>query len=180
MDDFNDQGKQSNFYIRRGIVAKHNELVEAEGLIYGGKADNLYEGEDDMETMNRAKQLLTLIVLSGLLITTAPSQAQDPVYGGAQTYPQTYPVATPPPPHQSSTMATDFLAGFASFLVTPVYGAFKLAFAGLGAITGGLAWAFSGGDRQVANAIWRPSLQGTYIITPDHLAGRKPIHFIGP
>ncbi|GAB4354875.1 MAG: hypothetical protein Kow0060_06350 [Methylohalobius crimeensis] len=79
----------------------------------------------------------------------------------------------------SSSATGDLITGFASFLVTPVYGAFKLTFAGLGAITGGLTWLFTGGDTATAQKIWNPSMRGTYIITPDHLAGREPIRFIG-
>ncbi len=73
----------------------------------------------------------------------------------------------------------DLATGAACFLITPVYGAFKLAFAGLGALTGGLTWIFTGGDVETAQRIWNTSLGGTYIITPDHLAGRKPIQFVG-
>ncbi len=124
-----------------------------------------------------------LALLSGLMLgafsVEAQEPLQDPVYGGVQTYPQpTYPT-TSPPPKEEPGFAADFVTGFASFLVTPVYGAAKIIFAGLGGLTGGLAWAFSGGSTDVANKIWRPALKGTYIITPDHLAGRKPIEFIG-
>lgn len=73
----------------------------------------------------------------------------------------------------------DLATGAACFLITPVYGAFKLAFAGLGALTGGLTWIFTGGDTETAQRIWNTSMGGTYIITPDHLAGRKPIRFAG-
>lgn len=73
----------------------------------------------------------------------------------------------------------DLATGAASFLLTPVYGAFKLAFAGAGAIIGGLTWVFTGGDNASAQHVWDASLKGTYIITPEHLEGEKPIHFVG-
>lgn len=73
----------------------------------------------------------------------------------------------------------DLATGAACFLITPVYGAFKLAFAGLGALTGGLTWIFTGGDTETAQRIWTTSLGGDYIITPAHLAGHKPIRFTG-
>ena len=44
---------------------------------------------------------------------------------------------------------------------------------------GGLAYAFSGGNEQAAKSIWDTSLYGTYIITPDHLQGNRPIRFLG-
>ena len=78
-----------------------------------------------------------------------------------------------------SSTGSDFVTGLGCLLVAPVYGAAKLAFAISGAMVGGLAWAFSGGDMATANSVWNPTLQGTYVITPDHLKGTEPIHFIG-
>lgn len=77
------------------------------------------------------------------------------------------------------TGTSDLVTGAACFILTPVYGAFKLAFAGAGAIVGGLTWAFTGGDRDAAQRVWDTSLKGTYIITPDHLAGKQAVRFIG-
>ncbi len=119
------------------------------------------------------KRLVTASLLGFLLCLSVPAAAQA-VHGA-----QTYPVRGPVPQARSANVATDLLAGFASFLVTPVYGAFKLTFAGLGALTGGLAWAFTGGDQRVAREIWQTTMGGTYVITPDHLAGRRPIRFTG-
>jgi hypothetical protein len=42
-----------------------------------------------------------------------------------------------------------------------------------------LAYAFSGGNETAAKSIWTTSMYGTYIITPDHLRGDKPIRFLG-
>jgi len=104
----------------------------------------------------------------------------QPAMAGPYSNASTYPYAPPAPVQEQNTnVATDLLAGFASFLVTPVYGAFKLTFASLGALTGGLAWAFTGGDERVAQEIWQTTMGGTYVITPDHLAGRKPVRFTG-
>jgi hypothetical protein len=67
----------------------------------------------------------------------------------------------------------------ASAVATILYFPFKAAFAIGGGIVGGLAYAFSGGSEQTAKNIWIPSLYGTYIITPDHLRGDKPVRFLG-
>ncbi len=67
----------------------------------------------------------------------------------------------------------------ASAVATIVYFPFKAAFAIGGGIVGGLAYAFSGGSEQTAKNIWIPSLYGTYIITPEHLKGDKPVRFLG-
>ena len=66
-------------------------------------------------------------------------------------------------------------AGVSTLLYLPL----KLAFAIGGGIVGGLAYAFSGGNEQAAKSIWNTSLYGTYIITPDHLQGNRPIRFLG-
>lgn len=73
-----------------------------------------------------------------------------------------------------------FATGFACFLVSPVYGAFKVAFGMLGGIVGTFAWALSGGDVATANKVWNPTMKGTYVISPDHLRGDRSIVFVGP
>jgi hypothetical protein len=67
----------------------------------------------------------------------------------------------------------------AAGLLTIPYVVCKAVFAISGGIVGGLAYAFSGGNEQVAKSIWTTSLYGTYIITPDHLQGNRPIRFLG-
>jgi hypothetical protein len=66
-----------------------------------------------------------------------------------------------------------------SAVATILYFPFKAAFALGGGIVGGLAYAFSGGSEQTAKNIWVPSVYGTYVITPDHLKGDKPVRFLG-
>ncbi len=80
----------------------------------------------------------------------------------------------------SKTGTSQLVTGASCFLLTPVYGAFKLAFAGTGAIVGGFTWLFTGGDEVAAQKVWDSSLKGTYVITPDHLSGEKPVQFVGP
>ncbi len=70
--------------------------------------------------------------------------------------------------------------GLASFVSTLPYGAIKIAYAGLGAIIGGFTYALTAGDLDSANIVWEKSLKGTYVITPEHLTGDKPVRFIGP
>ena len=75
----------------------------------------------------------------------------------------------------ASSAGMQVAAGFSTLLYLPV----KLAFAIGGGLVGGLAYAFSGGNEQAAKSIWNTSLYGTYIITPDHLQGNRPIRFLG-
>ncbi len=76
--------------------------------------------------------------------------------------------------------ANQFFTGFGCFLVSPVYGAFKVAFGMLGGIVGTFAWALSGGDVDTANRVWNPTMRGTYVISPEHMRGERAIVFFGP
>ena len=69
--------------------------------------------------------------------------------------------------------------GAASAVSTILYFPFKGAFAIGGGIVGGLAYVFSGGSEQTAKNIWIPSVYGTYLITPEHLTGARPVRFMG-
>jgi len=75
----------------------------------------------------------------------------------------------------TSSAAMQAAAGFSTLLYLP----FKAAFAIGGGIVGGLAYAFSGGNEKAAQSIWTTSMYGTYILTPDHLNGNRPIRFLG-
>lgn len=85
------------------------------------------------------------------------------------------------PPPEDTTQGTLSGAGLqaASFLLTVPYGAVKVAFAILGGAVGGLTYVLSGGNSEAAKAVWTTSVYGTYVITPDHLRGDKPIRFLG-
>jgi hypothetical protein len=61
-----------------------------------------------------------------------------------------------------------------------VYVPAKLVYGTLGGIFGGAGYALTGGNQRVANTIWRSSLGGDYIITPDMVTGKAPVHFSGP
>jgi hypothetical protein len=55
----------------------------------------------------------------------------------------------------------------------------KLTYGVLGGIAGGAGYALTGGNKQVADTIWRSSLGGDYVLTPDMMTGKKPIYFSG-
>jgi hypothetical protein len=67
----------------------------------------------------------------------------------------------------------------ASWLATVPYGAVKVAYALVGGIVGGLTWALTGGNTEIAKAVWIPSMTGHYIVEPENLTGDKPLHFMG-
>ncbi|HWG96744.1 MAG TPA: hypothetical protein VN647_06640 [Nitrospira sp.] len=67
----------------------------------------------------------------------------------------------------------------ASAAATILYFPFKAAFAIAGGIVGGLAYVFSGFSEPTAKNIRIPSTFGTYVITPEHLTGERPVRFLG-
>ncbi len=78
-----------------------------------------------------------------------------------------------------SSPSNEAALGVGSFFLTLVYSPLKLAYAILGGITGGFAFALTGGDMETAQSVWEPSVYGTYVITPDHLKGNEPVRFFG-
>ena len=75
----------------------------------------------------------------------------------------------------SDSVSSQIASGALSILYTPA----KLVYAGLGGIFGGLAYVLTGGDEHTADTIWDASLDGDYYLTPSHLRGDSPVHFMG-
>ena len=69
--------------------------------------------------------------------------------------------------------------GSAAALASLVYGPLKLVYALGGATIAAGAWAFSGGDSEVADTVLTRAVRGTYVITPEELRGQKEIEFVG-
>jgi len=69
--------------------------------------------------------------------------------------------------------------GFGSVVANLFYMPVKIAYAGLGLMTGGLGYVLSAGRGDVANNIIYPAVRGTYVVTPSHLKGEQPVIFIG-
>jgi hypothetical protein len=86
-----------------------------------------------------------------------------------------------PPSSESTEGGTASSAGMLAMsgLSTLLYFPLKAVFAIGGGIVGGLTYVFTGGDEHAAKSVWNTSLYGTYIITPDHLQGNRPIRFLG-
>jgi hypothetical protein len=76
--------------------------------------------------------------------------------------------------------ATDFGMGLGAFGVNLFYMPVKLVYSLLGGITGSFAYGLTGGNLNIGRAIWKPTLGGTYVVTPNMLRGREPILFSGP
>jgi len=70
--------------------------------------------------------------------------------------------------------------GAAALFGNVLYIPAKLVYAILGGLVGGGAWLITAGNTQTANTIWRSSLGGDYVLTPQMVAGDQPINFSGP
>jgi len=89
------------------------------------------------------------------------------------------PAAAAPRTRESSYWG-DAGYGALAVLSNILYMPAKAVYAGLGTITGGLAYVLTVGDTDTARKIWSPSLGGNYVITPQMLRGDEPILFNGP
>jgi hypothetical protein len=69
--------------------------------------------------------------------------------------------------------------GSLTMLTNVVYMPAKLTYAVLGGLTGGLAFALTGGDLQTAETVWVTTMGGTYVVTPGMLRGEDAIAFSG-
>jgi hypothetical protein len=56
----------------------------------------------------------------------------------------------------------------------------KLLYGVGGGLVGGAGYLLTGGNKQVSDTIWRSSLGGDYVLTPNMVAGKEPVHFSGP
>lgn len=76
-------------------------------------------------------------------------------------------------------MAKEAGIGMGTAVASLIYAPIKLVYAFGGLIVGGLAWAFSGGDANVASIVLTPSLRGDYVVTRAQLTGKQEIEFFG-
>lgn len=56
----------------------------------------------------------------------------------------------------------------------------KFVYAFLGTLVGGATWLCTAGNTQAADTVWRASLGGDYVLTPQMVAGEQPVNFSGP
>ncbi len=129
---------------------------------------NIYSSSSNRSHAGFSVKLVAVVLLLTLCtITMVPSAwSQD------STAP---PSSTSAEGGSASSAGMQAAAGVSTLLYLPL----KLAFAIGGGVVGGLAYAFSGGNEQAAKSIWTTSLYGTYILTPEHLQGNRPIRFLG-
>jgi hypothetical protein len=77
---------------------------------------------------------------------------------------------------EESHPATSYVG---SVLASAVYFPAKVLFAGAGAAASGVTYLATLGRPEPAHRIWRASVDGDYVVTPDMVQGDRPVHFIG-
>ncbi len=88
-------------------------------------------------------------------------------------------ITTPRWARADAEYANDFGIGLGTVVVNLLYMPVKVVYGTLGGLTGGLAYVLTGGNMTVAKAVWRPSMGGTYVVTPSMLRGDERIYFSG-
>lgn len=116
-----------------------------------------------MKTLGRQKAGAMVVVLALMVSLLVPGGSAWAISGG----------------DQNETTGSGAGLSVASWILTVPYGAAKCAFALLGGVVGGFTYGLTGGDLDTAKKVWTTSMYGTYIITPEHLRGDKPVRFFG-
>lgn len=83
-------------------------------------------------------------------------------------------------PAKDRGVATEVGLGVSSFVLSVFYSPTKILYSTLGATIGGLAYAVTIGNSEIALGIIEPACRGTYIITPAILTGEEELKFVGP
>jgi len=69
--------------------------------------------------------------------------------------------------------------GLGTALVNVLYIPAKFTYATIGGLIGGIAWVMTLGDTDTAMGVWKPTMGGSYIVTPAMLRGDEPVEFSG-
>ena len=80
---------------------------------------------------------------------------------------------------ESESIAYSGLTGAGAALCTLVYSPLKVAYAVGGTVISGFAWAWTLGETDVSGPILRAAVRGDYVVTPEHLEGRRDLNFVG-
>lgn len=122
-----------------------------------------------------ASLIATIFALAMLAVVSVPTG--DALAQSAAGGP---PAAQVPQPADGGVNWSGAGWGAAALVSNVVYIPAKFIYAALGGLVGGASWALTGGNSQTANTIWRSSLGGDYVVTPDMLQGKQSLHFSGP
>jgi hypothetical protein len=132
-----------------------------------------------VEEIMRKQNLRFATIALALAVMLAAPLAE---YASAQSQPVGPPAATTqvPQPQDNSVNWPGAGYGAGALFCNLLYIPAKLVYALLGGIVGGGTYLITAGNMQAANTVWRSSLGGDYVVTPQMLAGQQPINFSGP
>jgi hypothetical protein len=117
----------------------------------GGSLSAAYGRGGEEDPMRR---VVAAVLMAGLVLGT-------PVTGSAKG--------------PGNEIALSIVASAGNLVYVPVKA--TVAFGGL--VLGTFAGLFTGGDTRAAYAFWVPCVSGTYLLTPAHLDGSRPLEFFG-
>ena len=80
---------------------------------------------------------------------------------------------------ESRSLGENFGLGLVAGFGTLVYFPVKMVYSMIGGMVGGLTYLVTLANEETANAVWQPTLGGSYVLTPDMIAGEQPVDFIG-
>jgi hypothetical protein len=123
----------------------------------------------------KAKSVRTAIIVAALMILPAGAIAQN---APSNVQPQSQ--VQVPQPDQGGVDWKGAGYGAAALFGNLLYIPAKIVYAAGGGLVGGGSYLVTGGNKQVADTIWRSSLGGDYVLTPDMIQGKKPVYFSGP
>jgi hypothetical protein len=128
-------------------------------------------------TFRFARVAVTAAALSVMMLAM-PAQ-----YAAAQSSPAVGPAAPGtqiPQPQDNNVNWPGAGYGVGALLCNVLYIPAKLTYAVVGGVVGGGTYLVTAGNSQAANTVWRSSLGGDYVVTPQMLAGQQPVNFSGP
>jgi hypothetical protein len=99
---------------------------------------------------------LALAVACALVVSAAPAAAKKP-----------------------ENIAKEGGLGADAAIASMIWAPLKLTHAVVGLLAGGLCFAITGGDTEVWKRVQSKALTGDYVITPQHIAGKKRFRFSG-
>lgn len=121
---------------------------------------------------------LTAIALGLTFLAAVPAMAQNTT--GYQPTPAPQSQAQVTQPQQGGVNWQGVGYGAGTVAANLFYVPAKVLYGVLGGITGGASYLLTGGNTQTSDTIWRSTLGGDYVITPDMLKGKQAVHFSGP
>jgi hypothetical protein len=116
------------------------------------------------------------LTITGLLALALPNSGCAPLVAGAASGGAAG-VATSVNESREEHHSPMTYAG--TVLANVVYFPAKVLFAGAGAATSGVSYVVTLGEPQPTNQIWNASVKGNYVVTPDMIDGKAPVHFVG-